>query len=106
MFHQTWKRSANAQTRNRTRAGAFRNAQPLTQTRNQHHHTMTMATTKDGMRELMPVTAQWVDQLRAELGAERIDAILRKAMKGQGGFWARETGPDGVVREFGRGKQP
>jgi len=97
-FHQTWNPSANAQTRNRTRAGASRNAQPHAQSRNSIH---TMTQEKKAMRELMPVTAEWIDQLRAELGEEKADAIVRKGMQGKGGFWTRETGPDGVVREFG-----
>ncbi len=49
----------------------------------------------------MPATAEIVDWLRAELGQAAADAIVRKAMQGRGGFWARETGPDGVTREFG-----
>ncbi len=56
---------------------------------------------KVGLRESMPATAEIVDWLRAELGQPRADAIVRKGMQGRGGFWALETGPDGVAREIG-----
>lgn len=56
---------------------------------------------REEMRRLMPITAEWVDWLRAELGAEAADAIVRAGMRGEGGFWMREQGPDGVWREFG-----
>lgn len=49
----------------------------------------------------MPVTAEWVDQLRASIGREAADAIVRKGMAGKGGFWTQEVGPDGVLRTFG-----
>lgn len=75
-----------------------------------------------GLREQMPQTAGWVDELRAVLGAERVDAAIKagqaaqrtytaiKAEKGQpaadawlsrqrfpaGCFWACEGG-----NEFG-----
>lgn len=49
----------------------------------------------------MPVTAQAIDLLRALNGKAAADAQVRRAMAGQGGFWFREAGPDGVVREFG-----
>lgn len=79
-------------------------AQPLAQSRN--HHTMTMSEAKKGMREVMPWTAEIVDALRRELGQQQADAIVRKGLQGKGGFWARETGPDGVVREIGsKGRQ-
>ena len=60
-----------------------------------------MSEEKKGLRELMPWTAGIVDALRRELGEQAADAIVRKGMQGKGGFWTRETGPDGVVREFG-----
>jgi hypothetical protein len=53
------------------------------------------------MRELMPETACIVDWLRAQLGQERADKIIRRGMQGQGSFWAQERGNDGVLREFG-----
>lgn len=53
------------------------------------------------MRALMPATAELVDWLRQLLGREKADARIKSAMAGKGGFWVQETGPDGVVREFG-----
>ena len=56
---------------------------------------------KERMRKEMPAAAEIVDWLRAELGQRAADAIVRKGLQGRGGFWVRETGPDGVVREIG-----
>ncbi|MEY5099219.1 MAG: hypothetical protein RJA36_1938 [Pseudomonadota bacterium] len=56
---------------------------------------------KESLRELMPVTAEWIDQLRAELGRDAVDAIVRAGVQGKGKFWARECGPDGQWREVG-----
>jgi len=56
---------------------------------------------KKDLRALMPVTAELVDWLRALRGREKADAQIKAAMAGKGGFWVKETGPDGVVREFG-----
>lgn len=56
---------------------------------------------KKSQRELMPATAEIVDMFRELVGREQADETIRKAMKGQGGFWVQETCPDGVVREFG-----
>lgn len=53
------------------------------------------------MRELMPATAKMVDWLRKVVGEEKADAQIKAAMAGKGGFWSKETGPDGVEREFG-----
>jgi hypothetical protein len=38
---------------------------------------------KEAMREAMPETAAWVDQLRQALGAERIDAAIRAGQQAQ-----------------------
>jgi hypothetical protein len=54
-----------------------------------------------GLRQLMPVTAEIVDELRQWLGREFVDEQIRQGKRGRPTFWARETGPDGVVREFG-----
>ena len=56
------------------------------------------------MRALMPATAELVGWLRQLLGREKADARIKAAMAGKGGFWVQETGPDGVVREFGSRK--
>ena len=60
-----------------------------------------MSGEKKDLRALMPATAEMVDWLRQLLGREKADARIKAAMAGNGGFWAKETGPDGVVREFG-----
>ena len=56
---------------------------------------------KGSLREVMPGTAAIVDELRQVLGREWADRIVLGGKQGRGTFWARETGPDGVVREFG-----
>lgn len=43
------------------------------------------------MRELMPVTAQWIDDLRAEFGAEYINRQIRRGLE-DGSFSAVEAG--------------
>lgn len=53
------------------------------------------------MRDAMPQTAAWIDELREALGREAIDRIVRAGMQGKGCFWAQEEGPDGVVRTVG-----
>lgn len=53
------------------------------------------------LRELMPETAALVDELRQALGREWADRLVLGGKQGKGTFWAQETGPDGVVREFG-----
>jgi len=53
------------------------------------------------LRTLMPFAAEVVDWLRVQLGRDAADTIVRRGMRGQGGFYVREAGPDGVVREFG-----
>ena len=59
---------------------------------------------KGTLREVMPETASIVDWLRLQLGTEVAEKIVLKGKQGKGGFWARETGPDGQVREFGSRK--
>lgn len=56
---------------------------------------------KKTQRELMPATAEIVDWFRELVGREQADETIKRAMKGQGGFWVQETCPDGLVREFG-----
>lgn len=48
--------------------------------RNNTTNTMTEEK-KKGMREEMPVTAAWVDELRAAIGAERVDAAIKAGMQ-------------------------
>jgi len=54
-----------------------------------------------GLRDVMPETAALVDELRQVLGVEWANRLLVQGKAGKGGFWARETDRDGVVREFG-----
>ena len=53
------------------------------------------------LRDVMPQTAEFIDQVRQAFGRERVDAILLRAKCGLGGFHAAEIGPDGQLREFG-----
>ncbi|MEY2685805.1 MAG: hypothetical protein RL375_3 [Pseudomonadota bacterium] len=53
------------------------------------------------LREVMPETAALVDEMRQVLGVEWANRLLLQGKAGKGGFWSKETGPDGVVREFG-----
>lgn len=66
---------------------------------------------KGSMREQMPITAAWIDELRQAFGKESIDGQIRKAMRGEPVFFASENGetvgtpiPRGVkVVKDGRG---
>ncbi|WP_199710602.1 hypothetical protein [Noviherbaspirillum cavernae] len=40
----------------------------------------------------MPLTAAFLDDLRAAFGKEAIDAQIRRGLKGEPTFWARENG--------------
>jgi hypothetical protein len=60
-----------------------------------------MSEKQGSLREVMPQTAAWVDELRAVLGREWADRIVLRGRSGKGGFYAAEIGPDGVFREFG-----
>jgi hypothetical protein len=44
------------------------------------------------MREQMPVTAAWIDEMRAAFGTASIDGQIKKAMKGEPVFFAQENG--------------
>lgn len=48
------------------------------------------------LRQAMPATAAFIDQMRAAFGAEMIDAAIRAGLDGQPTFWAREN-----TREIG-----
>ncbi|MES2126669.1 MAG: hypothetical protein V4463_05300 [Pseudomonadota bacterium] len=47
---------------------------------------------KGDMRDSMPVTAAWIDDLRAAFGTESINRMLRRGMNGEPVFWASENG--------------
>lgn len=53
---------------------------------------------------MMPATAALVDELRQALGKEWADRVVLGGKQGKRTFWARETCPDGEVREFGSRK--
>lgn len=44
------------------------------------------------MREVMPMTAAFIDDLRAAFGGDLIDAQIRRGMKGEAVFYAEEGG--------------
>lgn len=48
--------------------------------------------TKGSMRDQMPITAAWIDELRQAFGKESIDGQIRKAMRGEPVFFASENG--------------
>jgi hypothetical protein len=39
----------------------------------------------------MPMVAGWIDQLRDAFGKEMIDLQIRRGLKGEGTFYAREN---------------
>lgn len=43
------------------------------------------------LRETMPTVAGWIDDLRAAFGKELIDLQIRRGLKGEGTFYAREN---------------
>jgi hypothetical protein len=47
---------------------------------------------KQNLRTEMPITAAWIDSLRAAFGTEYIDSIIRRGMKGEPVFSAAENG--------------
>ena len=51
-----------------------------------------MENPKAGLREQMPMTADFIDQLREVFGKDAIDAQIRNGMAGQPTFWASENG--------------
>lgn len=44
------------------------------------------------MREVMPLTAAFVDAMRDAFGAQAIDQAIRDGMAGKPGFYAQEGG--------------
>lgn len=44
------------------------------------------------LRQSMPQTAAWIDELRQTFGAEAINASIRNGMAGGSDFWASENG--------------
>lgn len=44
------------------------------------------------LRQSMPQTAAWIDELRQTFGAEAINASIKNGMAGGSDFWASENG--------------
>lgn len=47
---------------------------------------------KSSMREQMPLTAAFIDDLRDAFGREHIDAQIKAGMRGEPTFFAQENG--------------
>lgn len=47
---------------------------------------------KNSLRAAMPITAAWIDELRASFGADQIDPSIKAGMKGARTFYAKENG--------------
>ncbi len=47
---------------------------------------------RGSMREVMPLTAAFVDAMREAFGAQAVEQIIRDGMAGQPGFYAEEGG--------------
>lgn len=44
------------------------------------------------LREAMPQTAAWIDQLREAFGSEHINSQIRKGLRGEPTFYSKENG--------------
>lgn len=44
------------------------------------------------LREIMPTVAAFVDEMREAFGVDTINAEIRRGMRGEYGFWAKENG--------------
>lgn len=51
------------------------------------------------LREAMPITAAWIDELRAAFGAAPINAAIKGGMQGLQFFWASENGQEVGTRD-------
>lgn len=47
---------------------------------------------KGSLREVMPITAQVIDEFRKAFGTESVDRQLKRAMQGEPTFYAEENG--------------
>ena len=47
---------------------------------------------KQNLRDEMPITTAWIDDMRAAFGREYIDDIIRRGMRGEPVFSASEAG--------------
>lgn len=48
--------------------------------------------TKGSMREKMPLVTAWIDGMREAFGAEHIDGVIKRGMRGEPVFFASENG--------------
>ncbi|MGY6214969.1 hypothetical protein ACW73L_07390 [Methylolobus aquaticus] len=53
------------------------------------------------LREQMPQTAAFIDDLRAVFGKESVDAQIRAGMRGDPMFWASEAGHEIGTKPLG-----
>ena len=44
------------------------------------------------LREVMPITTAFIDEMREAFGEDIINAQIRRGMSGEPGFWASENG--------------
>jgi hypothetical protein len=58
------------------------------------------------MRDKMPKTAAFIDTMRAEFGVEGINDSIRRGLKGDATFWARENGHEVGTRDRRQGVVP
>lgn len=49
---------------------------------------------RGSLRDAMPETAAWIDQLREAFGADVIDVSIRRGLQGKPTFWAEEGGQE------------
>jgi hypothetical protein len=52
------------------------------------------------LREEMPHTAAWVDSVREAFGADMVNGQIKKAMRGEPTFYARENGHEIGTRDM------
>jgi hypothetical protein len=57
---------------------------------------------KGSMREAMPLTAAFIDELRQRWSPEKVDALLVKVKRGQAVGYFAELGADGQLRQWGK----
>lgn len=58
------------------------------------------------MRDKMPQTAAFIDTMRATFGVDGINDSIRRGMKGEATFWARENGHEVGTRDQRQGVVP
>lgn len=56
------------------------------------------------LRDEMPITAAWIDGLRAAFGRDAIDGQIRRGLRGEAAFYAAEGGRTVGTRAAERGR--